>query len=99
MIRHIVLFKMKPFDSTEERIKKLSSIKNDLENLTKIIPEIKLLKVGINMNPNEQFDLSLLSEFESMKDLEIYAKHPDHVAVGKVIREILDARSCVDSEF
>ena len=51
------------------------------------------------MNPNEQFDLSLLSEFESMKDLEIYAKHPDHVAVGKVIREILDARSCVDSEF
>ncbi|MBO7203170.1 MAG: Dabb family protein [Paludibacteraceae bacterium] len=99
MIRHIVLFKMKPFDSTEERIKKLSSIKDDLENLTKIIPEIKLLKVGINMNPNEQFDLSLLSEFESMKDLEIYAKHPDHVAVGKVIREILDARSCVDSEF
>ena len=99
MIRHIVLFKMKPFDSTEERIKKLSSIKDDLENLTKFIPEIKLLKVGINMNPNEQFDLSLLSEFESMKDLEIYAKHPDHVAVGKVIREILDARSCVDSEF
>jgi hypothetical protein len=90
---------MKPFDSTEERIKKLSSIKDDLENLTKIIPEIKLLKVGINMNPNEQFDLSLLSEFESMKDLEVYAKHPDHVAVGKVIREILDARSCVDSEF
>ncbi len=99
MIRHIVLFKFKPFVSEEEKASKLEEIKKGLDALPALISELKLLKVGINMNPKEDYDLSLLSEFKSMKDLDTYAVHPEHVAVAKIIREVLEARACVDSEF
>ncbi len=99
MIRHIVLFKFKPFVAEEEKAGKLQEIKKGLDALPALIPELKLLKIGINMNPNEQYDLSLLSEFKSMADLDAYAVHPEHVAVAKIIREVLESRACVDSEF
>lgn len=99
MIRHIVLFKMKPFESESVRADKLNEIKKGLDRLPAIIPQLRLMKVGINMNAAEQYDLSLLTEFDNMADLQTYAVHPDHVAVSKIIREMLDARACVDSEF
>jgi hypothetical protein len=99
MIRHIVLFKLKSFDSAQRKADKLIEIKKGLEALPAIIPQLKLMRVGINMNPAEQYDLSLLTEFDTMADLQTYAVHPDHLAVGKVIREVLESRACVDSEF
>lgn len=99
MIRHIVLFKLKAFESESDKTTKLAEIKLGLESLPAIISEIKLLKVGINTNPAEQYDISLLTEFETMEALHAYAVHPDHVAVGKIIREVLEGRACVDSEF
>ena len=99
MIRHIVLFKFKAFDTEVAKIAKLQEIKSRLEALPELISEIKLLSVGINANPAEAYDLNLLTEFASMDDLHTYAVHPDHVAVGKIIREVLEARACVDSEI
>lgn len=99
MIRHIVLFKLKPFTTEVEKHAKLQEIKKGLERLSALIPEIKLLSVGINTNLAEQYDLSLLTEFNSMDDLHTYAVNPDHVAVGKIIREVLEARACVDSDM
>lgn len=99
MIRHIVLFKLKAFDNETNKASKLEEIKIGLELLPAIISELKLLKVGINSNPAEQFDISLLTEFETMEALHAYAVHPEHMAVGKIIREVLEARACVDSEF
>ncbi len=99
MIRHIVLFKFKSFESEALKSAKMQEIKLGLEALPAMIPEVKLLTVGLNVNTAEQFDLSLLTEFSSMEDLHTYAVHPDHLAVGKIIREVLEARSCVDSIF
>ncbi|MDR3706108.1 MAG: Dabb family protein [Paludibacteraceae bacterium] len=99
MIRHIVLFKLKPFESAQTKADKLSEIKKGLEALPTIIPQLKLMQVGINMNSAEQYDLSLLTEFETMDDLQTYAVHPDHLAVSKIIREVLESRACMDSEF
>ncbi|MGL5620586.1 MAG: Dabb family protein [Tannerellaceae bacterium] len=53
----------------------------------------------MNVNPNETFDLALVTEFDSLADLDIYAKHPDHVAVAKIIGAVKADRSCVDFEF
>ncbi len=97
MIRHIVLFKLQAFESQALKEAKMQEIKTKLENLQPLIPELKRIEAGINRNENEQFDISLLTEFETMDDLHIYAAHPDHVAVGKIIREVLEARACVDS--
>ena len=99
MIKHIVLFKLKSFDNEDSKSKKLAEIKAGLLALEDKIDALLSIEVGLNCNANEAFDIALTTTFNSMDDLEIYAKHPDHVAVGKIIREVLEARSCVDYEF
>ncbi len=99
MIKHIVLFKLKEFTSEDEKTAKLTEIKTALETLPPIIKEIKSMTVGINCNPNEAFDIALETTFNNLEDLEVYAKHPDHVAAGSIIREVLDSRACVDYEI
>ncbi len=99
MIKHIVLFQVKPFDNEYNKNNKLEEIKTGLLSLKSKIPQLKSIEVGLNSNPKENFDIALDTTFESMDDLEIYAKHPDHLAVGKIVREVLQSRSCVDYEF
>ena len=96
MIKHIVLFQLKPFESKETKDAKLAEIKSGLLGLIDKVSVLKSIEVGLNTNPAEQYDIALTTTFDSMEDLEIYAKHPDHVAVGKIVREVLEARSCVD---
>ena len=71
MIRHIVLFKLVEFPSVEEKTAKLNEIKSGLEALKDKIEQLKLIEVGINVNPNETFDLALVTEFDSLADLDI----------------------------
>lgn len=100
MIKHIVLFKLKTFNDEAEKKEKMNEIKNSLEALIQIIPELKKIEVGLNMNPAEQWDTALITEFETIKDLEIYANHPDHVAISKnIIAPIKKGRACVDFIF
>ncbi|MCG8582382.1 MAG: Dabb family protein [Bacteroidales bacterium] len=99
MIKHIVLFKLKSFENEALKADKLKEIKNGLLALDGKIEELKSIEVGLNCNENETFDIALTTTFNNMAGLDVYAKHPDHVAVGKIIREVLDARSCVDYEY
>ncbi len=99
MIKHVVLFQLKEFTSESEKTKKLNEIKEALEALPAIIPEIKSLEVGINVNPAEQYDIALVTSFNNLEELEVYVKHPDHVAVGGIIRPVLEKRACVDYNF
>lgn len=99
MIKHVVLFKMKPFSSDEEKAAKLNEIKDDLENLLGIVPGLLTIEAGININSAEEYDLALTTTHESMDDLNIYANHPDHKAVGAKIRAVLDRRACADFKY
>ena len=96
MVKHVVLFKLKEFSSQEDKNLKISEIKSGLEALINLIPELKKIHVGININPNEEFDICLETEHENMEGLKAYAVHPEHVAVGKIVREVLEKRVCVD---
>ncbi|MCQ2229010.1 MAG: Dabb family protein [Bacteroidales bacterium] len=99
MIKHIVLFKMRDDIDAEQKMTELKVIKAGLEALLGIVPGLRSMEVGINCNPAEKFDLALISTFDNMEDLNAYAVHPDHVAVGKRIRAMLDVRACNDFEF
>ena len=100
MVKHIVLFKMKPFASAAERITKLTEIKVALENLIHTIEVLRGIEVGINLNPAEEYDLALYTTFDRMEDVAVYAAHPDHVAVAKaLIAPIKEARACVDYQL
>lgn len=98
MIKHIVLFKLKSFDSEELKNKKLTEIKEGLMALIDKVDTLKSIEVGLNCNPNEAFDIALNTTFDNMEGLDAYAKHPDHLAVGKILREVMEDRSCVDFE-
>lgn len=99
MIKHVVLWQLKEFATEEEKNQKVTEIKSALEALPLKISEIKSLSVGVNVNLAEQYDLTLLTTFDSMEELAVYAKHPDHVAVGAILRPVAEKRACVDYEF
>lgn len=91
MINHIVLFSFKnPDDSF------LKDISEKLCKLKKDIPEIIEISTGINENPDEAYHLALTVLLKDFNDLKVYANHPKHLAVGKLIREKIDKRACVD---
>ncbi|WP_027622955.1 Dabb family protein [Clostridium lundense] len=96
MIKHIVMWKLRDF-SEEEKLQHCEKAKRDLEGLSGIIPELKAIEVGININKTPAaYDLVLYSEFENEEELNIYQSHPEHVKVGKFIKEIVQSRVVTD---
>lgn len=100
MIRHIVMFKLKEFESAAEKEASMRAIKEGLEALKEKIDVIRYIKVDFNCNPEEAWDVILTTEFDSLADLNVYAAHPEHLAVGKqVVAPVKADRACVDYEF
>jgi len=99
MIKHVVLFKFKSEVELSKNKEKLKNIKVLLEKLKGHINCLSFIEVGLNSNPSEAYDLSLITEFETWDDLKAYVVHPEHQKVAAIIRETLDQRACVDYEF
>ena len=100
MVKHIVMFKLTPFQDESLKQDKMNEIKRELEALKGQIPNVISLNVGINSNPNETWDIVLESEFPTWEDLNNYAIHPLHVACAKTyIAPIKADRACVDYEI
>lgn len=93
MIKHAVLFRLK---ESKEKMDHCKKIKSGLLALKDTIPELMEIEVGINENPNEQFDISLITVFNSFDDLKTYNVHPAHVAVAKIIKPVVEQRACAD---
>ena len=96
MIKHIVLFQLKPFALEKEKNEVVTNFKTALENLMGVIAELKSIEVGVNSNPNEAWDIALVTTFDSMEDLQTYAVHPEHVKAGAIIADVKQGRACVD---
>ncbi len=99
MVRHIVLFQLKKMESESVKLEVMNAFKNAIEALPKDIDVIRSIEVKFNMNPAEIYDIALNSEFDSLEDVNIYAKHPLHVAAGKILADVKESRACVDYEF
>lgn len=99
MVKHIVLFKLKSEVSEAEKLAAMTSFKEAIEALPAKIPVIRKIEVGLNMNPNETWQIALYSEFDSLEDIQFYAAHPEHVAAGKILANVKESRACVDYQF
>ena len=99
MIKHIVLFKLKEELPTDEKKAIMNQFKEAIEALPAKIDVIRKVEVGLNINPNETWDIALYSEFDSMEDVKTYATHPDHVAAAGIIAHAKESRSCVDYQI
>ena len=93
MIVHIVMFQFKE----ENKERNIAMVKERLEALVDLIPELQKMEVGVNFNDSERaFDLSIYSTFTSKEDLDTYAIHPEHVKVVALIKELTETSKVVD---
>lgn len=100
MVRHIVMFKLKEFDTPEEKEAKMQEIKVALEALIDKIDVLRMIRLDFNVNPAETWDIILTTELDSLADVNTYANHPEHVAVAKnIIGPVKADRACVDYEY
>lgn len=99
MIKHIVMWKIKESHEGADKGELMRRIKEELEGLKNVIPEIKTMEIGRNSNElPTSFDIALYSEFESQEDLDIYKEHPEHVKVAQFVRQVAMDAVVVDYE-
>ena len=90
MIRHIVMFKLREFQTPAEKQAKMQEIKDKLEALINKIDVLKMIRVDFNCNPAETWDIILTTELPTLED----------VAVAKgIIGPVKADRACVDYEI
>ena len=93
MIRHIVMWKFR--EGTEE---KANEFLTKLAALDGVIPQFKKCEVARNIG-KDNYDAVLVSEFETMDDLNAYKVDPRHVAVSDICKSIRADRVAVDYEM
>ena len=93
MIVHIVMFKFKD----ENKDANLKEAREELNALVDLVPNLKLMEVGINFTVAERaFDLSIYSTFDTKEDLDAYAIHPEHLKVVEFIKSVTIESKVVD---
>lgn len=101
MIKHVVLFKLAAFAEGNSKQENALYLKEKLENLVNLIPE--LLKIEIFINSPEvladNYDLILMAEFNSLQDLDIYVNHPEHVKVSSFMSKVRTERAAIDYDL
>ena len=94
MVKHVVMFKFK--GNANERKDIATKFMEALIQLPDVIPQLKSIEVGININPAEKWDLVLTATADSLNDVAIYSAHPAHQAAVAIIAPFKDDRACVD---
>jgi hypothetical protein len=92
------MFKFKNEAEGKTKSENVKHAKAILEALENKVDVIRSLEVGINSEEADQanFDLVLVTDFDSIDHLNEYQIHPDHQEVGKFIRQVIEGRACVD---
>ena len=100
MIKHLVMFKLSEEAEGRSKAENARIIKEQLEALQGVIPEIRRMEVKINHEAasGENYDILLESEFDSLEDLQRYAIHPDHLKAGEYVSKVRTARAVIDYE-
>lgn len=96
MVKHLVLFQLKDELSQSEKENIGKQFKAAIEALPETITYIRHIYVGLNINPLENWDICLDSEFDSLEDIKTYSVHPNHLAASAILKEVKKDRACVD---
>jgi len=100
MIRHIVMWTIKEADGRSKQ-QNIDLLKSKLLGLKNFIPQIKHIEVGTNsaLALPDNYDITLVSDFATFPDLDIYQKHPEHLKVVELVKQIRVSRACIDFEY
>ncbi len=94
MVKHIVMFKLQ--GDAELRRETALRFKAALDALPEQIDVLQSIETALNENPAEDWDIVLTAIVPTMADVAVYAKHPAHVAAAAIIKDVKQARACVD---
>lgn len=95
MIRHICMFTLQP-----DKAANAAEFCRRAESL-KAIPSVRAFDVVTNAprTPANNYDVSLIIDFDDVEGLDAYRVSPAHVAFGQFVGTIRVDRACIDYEF
>lgn len=100
MVRHIVMWRFKDNAEGKTKQENMQYIKERLYALKDLIPEIKSMEIGINVNKSEAaYDMVLISVFEDIEALERYVANPGHQKVSEYVKKVRNERAVTDYIF
>ncbi len=100
MVRHIVMWKFKDSAEGKTKSENIALVRDSLYALVDIIDQIKKMEIGVDISGTDaSMDLVLLTEFESVEDLNAYAVHPEHVKVAGYVRKVVESRVVLDYDM
>jgi hypothetical protein len=98
MFRHVVLLRWHETATVADR----RAVRNGLEALPPLIPEIRSYRVGIDagLAPEGNSDLVVVADFDDVAGYLVYRDHPVHQdVITRLIRPILASRAAVQHEL
>lgn len=97
MLKHVVMWKLKEQAEGKTKAENARFMKEHLEALLGIVPELRSVQVGINVKESDMaYDAVLISEFENEEALAVYKVHPEHVKISSYCKKIRESRVVVD---
>lgn len=95
-LRHIVSWKMSGADR-ETRDAQAAEIIAALAPLSGTVPSVRALSLHRNeLFDGDNFDVTLIADFDDADGLAAYASHPDHVAASAVVKANASGRVATD---
>ena len=95
MIRHVVMFKLKPSVSLAQR-------DEWLEMSRRLHGEIDLVRsfsIGADLiRLPRSYDVAVVADFDNLEDVQAYADHPTHLATVELSRKLSEHIVSVDFE-
>ena len=96
LLRHVVSWKLSGA-SREERDAQAAEIIAALSPLAERVPTVRALSVHRNeLFDGENWDVTLIADFDDAEGLQAYATHPDHVAAGAIVKSHAVGRVATD---
>lgn len=100
MLKHIVMWRFVEGAQGKSRVEHAQWMKEHLEALVGVVPEIRSMEVGVNKTPSATaYDTILISTFDDEAALGRYKVHPAHQAVAAYCKEVCELRADVDYEI
>lgn len=97
MLKHIVMWKLKPKAEGKTKTENAQWLKENLEALMEVVPELYSIKVGINVKVSDSaYDAVLISTFKDQAALEAYKVNPAHQRISTYCKKVRDSRIEVD---
>lgn len=94
MVKHVVTFRLS--GEPEQKRAIAERFCAALNELPAVIPQLISIESGVNINPDEIWDVVLIASLERLEDVAAYSVHPAHVAAASIIAPVKLERACVD---